>query len=64
MKFLSLFLACVASILSFSAFAHSGHDHSHPLASLVHFIWLLPLFILVAFGVRFLIKELLVNNND
>ena len=61
MKFFALCLVFVSAILSTSVFAHSGHDHSHPMSGFVHLVWLLPLVVAAFFGIKFVLKELELN---
>ncbi|MCH2057819.1 MAG: hypothetical protein MK214_14645 [Thalassotalea sp.] len=42
---LRLTLTVLLLTMSFASFAHSGHDHTSPMAALVHLLWLAPLFI-------------------
>ena len=38
-------------------FAHSGHDHNHPSANLIHFLWLAPLFVAAIIAYSHAIKK-------
>lgn len=50
-------------IISGPTFAHAGHDHADPMASLIHLVWLAPLFIgLAALFVH--LSKRLNNSND
>lgn len=46
-------LTAFGLLLSMQSMAHGGHDHSDPMASLVHLMWIAPLVI----GVAFMIKQ-------
>ena len=42
-----LTLALLLFSLSMSSVAHDGHDHSIPMADLIHLLWITPLLIVV-----------------
>ncbi|REL29856.1 hypothetical protein [Thalassotalea euphylliae] len=52
MRILCLLMAVTFSSLSF---AHPGHDHSDPMAMLIHLLWLAP--IGLAFAIAFRLKK-------
>jgi hypothetical protein len=43
--------------ISLPSFGHAGHDHSDPMASLIHLAWIAPLFIVAFLVVNKLIKH-------
>lgn len=57
-----MFVKILITLLAFAAlptFGHAGHDHSHPLATLVHLLWLAPLMLAVGFLImRFCCREI------
>jgi hypothetical protein len=40
-----LFILLTSLAISMQSFAHEGHDHSDPMSSLIHLLWLAPLII-------------------
>lgn len=48
----------VSLFLSLPAYAHSGHDHTSIVASLIHFFWLAPALI----GLIYLLHKFLKKN--
>lgn len=55
MKILSVILTLLVFSISFDTLGHDGHDHQSSFASLIHLLWLAPLFI----GLSFLYSKLL-----
>ena len=45
-------LTVFSLLVSTQSFAHGGHDHSDPMASLVHLMWIAPLVIGTVFMVK------------
>jgi len=55
MKILPVILTLFVITISFDTFAHDGHDHQSIYASLVHLLWLAPIFV----GLSFLYSRIL-----
>ena len=55
MKILLAILTLFLITVSFDTFAHDGHDHHSIYASLVHLLWLAPIFV----GLSFLYSRIL-----
>lgn len=60
MKVINFVIACFA-LLSSSAFAHEGHDHSSPMAFFEHLLWMAPM--VIAVGLAFYWFENRKQNN-
>ncbi len=48
-----LFILLTGLVLSMQSFAHEGHDHSDPMSSLIHLLWLAPLIIVAGLLVAY-----------
>jgi len=55
MKILLVIITLLLLTISFDIFAHDGHDHQSIYASLVHLLWLAPIFA----GLSFLYSRIL-----
>jgi len=55
MKILAVTLTLLLTTISFDIFAHEGHDHHSMYASLMHLLWLAPIFV----GLSFLYNQIL-----
>ncbi len=55
MKILPVILALFLITISLDTYAHEGHDHHSIYASLVHLLWLAPIFV----GLSFLYSRIL-----
>jgi hypothetical protein len=55
MKILPVILTLFLITVSFDTFAHDGYDHHSIYASLVHLLWLAPIFV----GLSFLYSRIL-----
>jgi hypothetical protein len=51
------FILCILLFIPLASFSHSGHDHSAPMASFIHLLWIAPALIVAAF----LLKKLIHN---
>jgi len=55
MKILPVLITIILLSISFNTFAHVGHDHQSSYSSLIHLLWLAPVF----FGLGFLYSKIL-----
>ncbi len=55
MKILLVIITLLLVSISFDTFAHDGHDHHSSYASLIHLMWLAPIFV----GLSFLYSRIL-----
>ena len=55
MKILFVIMTLIWVGISFDTFAHDGHDHHSSYASLIHLMWLAPIFV----GLSFLYSRIL-----
>ncbi|NQZ20738.1 MAG: hypothetical protein HRT53_01680 [Colwellia sp.] len=58
MKILPITFALLVFSISFGTFAHDGHDHQSIYASLVHLVWLAPIFVGLSFLYSRILKQL------
>jgi len=58
MKILPVILTLFVLTISFDIFAHDGHDHDSIYASLVHLLWLAPIFVGLIFLYSRILKQL------
>lgn len=58
-----LYILLVGLVFSTQSLAHSGHDHTSPMASLIHLLWFAPMVIaaVMYFSMR---KKNNVNSNE
>jgi hypothetical protein len=52
-----LSLTILLLFTSLPCFAHVGHDHSDPMASLIHLAWIAPLLIVAVVLINKLVKH-------
>jgi hypothetical protein len=57
MKILPAILMLFVFTISFDTLAHDGHDHHSIYASLIHLLWLVPIFV----GLSFLYSRILMQ---
>lgn len=56
-------ITIILLFISLPSFSHAGHDHSHPMANVIHLLWVAPLVIVAVFLINKLLKRHKLLNN-
>jgi hypothetical protein len=58
MKIIAVILTLLVITISLPIFGHDGHDHHSVYASLIHLLWLAPIFVGLSFMYSRIINQL------